>query len=356
MIRVLVVDDSAFMRKVLSDVFAGEPDFSVVDTARNGQDALEKIKKHKPDVVTMDVEMPIMDGISALERIMNECPVPIIMVSSLTRDGANATIRALELGAVDFVAKASGPISSVTGIQAELLAKCRAAVKSNFRQITVSRPRPAPIIAPIAPFPPPRILSAPSLTPTEQIVAIGTSTGGPRALQEILTKLPGNLPCGVVIVQHMPPGFTKSLSERLNALCSLSVKEAEQNDIIRPGLVLIAPGDYHITLERETGRTVVKLNQNPPIGGHRPAVDPMMESVAAIYGKNTLGVILTGMGHDGAKGIQIIKQYNGYTIAEDQSTAVVFGMPKSAIELNAVDKIVPLPQVASEIVRIIMKQ
>lgn len=353
MIRVLVVDDSAFMRKVLSDVFAGEPDFSVVDTARNGQDAFEKIKKHKPDVVTMDVEMPVMDGITALEKIMAEVPVPIIMVSSLTRDGANATIRALELGAVDFIAKAAGPISSVSGIQSELLAKCRAAVKSNFRQFSIPR---AKLISPISVATPVR--NVPSLPSplAEQIIAIGTSTGGPRALQEILTKLPGNLPCGIVIVQHMPPGFTKSLSERLNALCSLSVKEAEQNDVIRPGLALIAPGDYHITLERDAGKTLVKLNQNPPIGGHRPAVDPMMESVAAIYGKNALGVILTGMGHDGAKGIQYIKQSHGYTLAEDQSTAVVFGMPKSAIELNAVDKIVPLPLVAAEIVRIIMKQ
>lgn len=354
MIRVLVVDDSAFMRKVLSDVFASEPDFTVVDTARNGQDAFEKIKKHKPDVVTMDVEMPIMDGITALEKIMAESPVPIIMVSSLTRDGANATIRALELGAVDFIAKASGPISSVSGIQSELIAKCRAVAKSNFRQFSAPRTK---LISPI-PLAIPKKNSvnfSPSPT-TEQIVAIGTSTGGPRALQEVLTKLPGNLPCGVIIVQHMPPGFTKSLSERLNALCSLSVKEAEHNDIIRPGLVLIAPGDYHIILEREAGKTLVKLNQNPPLGGHRPAVDPMMESVAAIYGKSALGVILTGMGHDGAKGIQCIKQSQGYTIAEDQSTAVVFGMPKSAIELNAVDKIVPLPLVAAEIVRIIMKQ
>lgn len=353
MIRVLVVDDSAFMRKVLSDVFAGEPDFSVVDTARNGQDAFEKIKRHKPDVVTMDVEMPVMDGITALEKIMAESPVPIIMVSSLTRDGANATIRALELGAVDFIAKTSGPISSVSGIQSELIAKCRAAVKSNFRQFTIPR---AKLVSPIALATPPKNVQFSTSPLAEQIIAIGTSTGGPRALQEILTKLPGNLPCGIVIVQHMPPGFTKSLSERLNALCSLSVKEAEQNDVIRPGLALIAPGDYHITLERDAGKTLVKLNQNPPIGGHRPAVDPMMESVAGIYGKNALGVILTGMGHDGAKGIQYIKQSHGYTIAEDQSTAVVFGMPKSAIELNAVDKIVPLPLVAAEIVRIIMKQ
>lgn len=352
MIKVLVVDDSAFMRKILSDVFAGESDFTVVDTARNGQDALEKIKKYKPDLVTLDVEMPVMDGITALEKIMAETPVPIIMVSSLTRDGANATIRALELGAVDFIAKTAGPISSVSGIQAELLAKCRAAVKSNFGQITRIKPVTS-TLPPLVARPAPQFTS---LTAGEKVVAIGTSTGGPRALQEILTKLPGNLPCGVVIVQHMPPGFTKSLSERLNSLCSLSVKEAEHNDMIQPGLVLIAPGDHHMILERDGSKTVIKLNQNPPVGGHRPAVDPMMESVAAIYGKHALGVILTGMGHDGAKGIQLIKQRQGYTIAEDQSTAVVFGMPKSAIELNAVDKIVPLPLVAEEIVRVIMKQ
>jgi two-component system chemotaxis response regulator CheB len=354
MIRVLIVDDSAFMRKLLTDLFTIESDFIVIDTARNGQDAIDKIKKHKPDLVTMDVEMPVLDGIKALEKIMQEMPVPVIMVSSLTRDGANATIRALELGAVDFIAKTAGPISSISGIQSELIAKCRAAAKSNFRQIVRAKALPSSNTASS-----PNLNSLLPLSGTlteERIVAIGTSTGGPRALQEILTKLPGNLPCGIVIVQHMPPGFTKSLSERLNSLCSLTVKEAEHNDTIRPGLVLIAPGDYHMTLERESSKTLIKLNQSPPIGGHRPAVNPMLESAAAIYGKNAVGVILTGMGHDGAKGIQLIKQRSGYTIAEDQSTAVVFGMPKSAIELHAVDKIIPLPLIADEIIRVIMNQ
>lgn len=343
MIKVLIVDDSAFMRKVLSDLFAADPEFTVLEPARNGKDAIDKIKRFKPDVVTLDVEMPIMDGLSALETIMRDHPTPVVMLSSLTREGADATIQALEKGAVDFIAKTAGPISSIEHIRVEILAKCRAAARANVKQLTkfqpprISTPEPAPITF--------------TIPMDERIVAIGTSTGGPRALQEVLTKLPGNLPCGVVIVQHMPPGFTKSLSDRLNSLCALTIKEAEPGDVIRPGLVLITPGDYHMTLERSSAKTVVNLNQDPPIGGHRPSVDPMLESVAKIYGHRALGVILTGMGHDGSKGMKAIKSHHGFTIAEDQSTTVVFGMPKSAIELGVIDKVVPLPGIAAEIVK-----
>jgi two-component system chemotaxis response regulator CheB len=346
MIRILIVDDSAFMRKLLSDLFSNEPDFLVVDTARNGQDAVDKVKHFKPDVVTMDVEMPIMNGIQALEIIMREKPTPIVMLSSLTSAGADATLAALELGAVDFVAKTAGAISSIAGIGTEILSKCRAASKANMPQLSKHKVN-LPSMT--------NLTLSPMVSTNEQILAIGTSTGGPRALQEVITRLPGNLPCGVVIVQHMPPGFTKSLSERLNSLSALTVKEAEHNDVIRPGMVFIAPGNYHMTVEREGNNKVVKLNQDPPIGGHRPAVDPMMESVAKIYGGRTVGVILTGMGHDGAKGIQAIKQQQGYTIAEDQSTAVVFGMPKSAIELGVVDKVVPLSSIAAEIIKSLVK-
>lgn len=332
------------MRKVLSDLFTAEPDFTVLDVARNGRDAIDKVKRLKPDVVTMDVEMPILDGISALEIIMKECPVPVVMVSSLTREGAEATMRALEKGAVDFVAKTAGPISSIDQIRIEILAKCRTAVKANVRQLI--RP-PAPPPAPAPGYRPPAF----AFCPDEQIVAIGTSTGGPRALQEILTRLPGNLPCPVVIVQHMPPGFTKSLSDRLNTLSALAVKEAQSGDILRPGMAVIAPGDYHLTLEREGGNTVVRLNQEPPIGGHRPSVDPMFEAVARVYGPRAVGVILTGMGHDGSRGMKAIKSKSGYTIAEDQSTTVVYGMPKAAIELGVVDKVAPLTAIAAEIVK-----
>lgn len=194
------------------------------------------------------------------------------------------------------------------------------------------------------------------LNKDERIVAIGASTGGPRALQEVITNLSGDIPCGIVIVQHMPPGFTKSLAERLNSLSSVTVTEAQHNDIVRPGLVFIAPGGYHLLIAREGGNIVVKLNQDPPVGGHRPAVDPMMESVAHIFGSKAIGVILTGMGNDGAKGIQAIKRQNGRTIAEDQSTAVVFGMPKAAIEMGVVDKVVPITNVADEILKALAKK
>jgi two-component system chemotaxis response regulator CheB len=343
-IKVLIVDDSAFMRKVLSDLFAAEPDFEVVDVARNGRDAIDRIKRLRPDVVTMDVEMPVLDGISALEIIMKEVPTRVVMVSSLTREGADATIRALEKGAVDFVAKTAGPISSIDFIKNEILTKCRAAARANVRLLAKPAAPPPP---PPADYKPP--IFVPSVN--EQLVAIGTSTGGPRALQEVLTRLPGNLPCPLVIVQHMPPGFTRSLAERLNTLSALTVKEAQSGDVLTPGLAVIAPGDYHLTLDRDGAKTVVKLNQEPPIGGHRPSVNPMMESVARIYGPRAIGVIMTGMGHDGSHGMKAIKARQGYTIAEDGSTTVVNGMPKSAIELGVVDKVVPLPGIAGEIVR-----
>ncbi len=343
MIKVLVVDDSAFMRKMLSDIFKNDSNFTVVDMARNGKDAIEKVKKYQPDVVTMDVEMPVMNGIEALEVIMRENPLPVIMISSLTHEGAEATLRALSLGAVDFVTKAGGSISSISTIQEEIIEKCKNAVKAN---VQVFKRGESLIDKPLT------VAIQPStMRSAEKIVAIGTSTGGPRALQEVITRLPANLSCGVVIVQHMPPGFTKSLADRLNSLSAITVKEAEQNDIICPGMVFIAPGNYHMILEKEGSKTVIKLNQNVPIGCHRPAVDPMFESVARVYGNRAIGVILTGMGRDGAKGLLMIKQAHGYTIAEDQSTAVIFGMPKSAIDIGAAEKVVALPNIAAEIVK-----
>ena len=365
MIRVLVVDDSAFMRKVLTDLFKGESDFEVVDVARNGAEAIEKILQHSPDVVTLDIEMPVLDGLAALEKIMAVKPTPVIMVSSLTQSGAEATIKALSLGAVDFVAKSAGPISRIDDIASELLQKCRA-VKgiTGVRLMSATKPAVKPVILkPAAPIQAAPVASVAKPQPavaaktmdiqgmSDWIVAIGTSTGGPRALQEVLTQLPGNLPCPSIVVQHMPPGFTKSLSDRLNSLCKLTVKEAEDNDRLVAGTVFVAPGDYHLTLRRDAGGTFIKLNKEPAIGGLRPAVDPMMVSVSEIYGAKTVGVILTGMGHDGAKGMQAIKRMKGLTIAEDQSTAVVFGMPKAAIEAGVVDIVLPLPRVAEGIVQ-----
>ncbi len=338
MIKVLVVDDSAFMRKVISDLFADQPDFSVIGLARNGLDAVEKTRKLKPDLITMDVEMPVMDGLAALQIIMTEFPTPVIMVSSLTHQGAVTTLRALELGAIDFVAKAGGPISDIKNIKNQILEKSRSAVQANIKCLTEKQntdPKPVAIKSSLI---------------LDKIVAIGTSTGGPRALQEIITRLPYNLPAGVVIVQHMPAGFTHSLAERLNTISSLTVKEAQHDDIVKPGLVLIAPGDYHMVIKKENKDCVVKLNQDPQINGHRPSVNPLMDSVAQVYGSKAVGVLLTGMGQDGAKGIQSIKKHGGYTIAEDKSTSVVFGMPRAAIELGVVDSVVPLYDMPAAIV------
>lgn len=348
MIRVLVVDDSAFMRKLLTDLFAQTPDFQVLDTARNGQDALEKVKRFKPDLVTMDVEMPVMDGLQALEAIMREAPVPVVMISSLTKQGADETVRALALGAVDFVAKAGGAISSIATIQEDILHVCRAAAKANLKPLLK-------IALPVARVTPPQP-TGPRLmgigTGAQKIVAIGTSTGGPKALQEVITRLPGNLPCGVVVVQHMPPGFTRSLSERLNSLSALTVKEAADHDEIKPGHVYVAPGDYHMAVVRDAaGKAIIRLNQEPPVGGHRPAVDPMFVSVAESFGRHTVAVLMTGMGQDGAKGMEAIKARQGWNIAEDQSTAIVYGMPKAAVERGVVDKAVPLTSIPDEIIR-----
>ncbi len=370
MIRILVVDDSAFMRKVLSDLFKGENDFEVVDVARNGAEAVDKVVQYSPDVVTMDVEMPILDGLSALEKIMAVKPTPVIMVSSLTKNGADATIKALSLGAVDFVAKSAGAISRIDDIAKELLQKCREAKGISVTRLQFSRPAPSVQInkprptliqeqtLPSVPVVKPSVQAAKSADiqgVSDWILAIGTSTGGPRALQEVLTRLPGSLPCPAIVVQHMPPGFTKSLADRLNSICELTVKEAEDNDRLIPGIVLVAPGDHHLTVRKEGSNVFVKLNKDPAIGGLRPAVDPMMISVAETFGAKTIGVILTGMGHDGAKGMQVVKRLRGMTIAEDQSTAVVFGMPKAAIDAGVVDTILPLPQVADGIMQCLKK-
>lgn len=371
MIRILVIDDSAFMRKVLTDLFKRQSDFEVVDVGRNGVEAIEKVKQYSPDVVTLDVEMPVMDGLTALEQIMTVKPTPVVMVSSLTKAGADATIKALALGAVDFVAKSAGAISRIDDIEKDLLQKCREAAS-----VSGSRLKSASVVATakkekvtevfIQPLVEKKdkpeisektisaIKSSSVISTPDWIVAIGTSTGGPRALQEVLTRLP-KLPCPALIVQHMPPGFTRSLAERLNSLSEHTVKEATDNDRLLAGTIYIAPGDFHMTVSKDSGGVFVKLNKDPAIGGLRPAVDPMMVSVSEAYGAKTVGVILTGMGQDGAKGMAAIKKAKGLTIAEDQSTAVVYGMPKAAVEAGAVDTILPLNQVAEGIMHCLKK-
>ena len=376
MIRVLIADDSAFMRKVLSDLFKSQSDFEVVGTAVNGQDAIEKVKKFQPDVLTLDVVMPVMDGLNALAVIMEQCPLPVVMISSTTQKGTNETIRALALGAVDFVSKTGGAISKIDTIKDEILAKCRLATKTHARK-SFAASKPLTYTPNPTNFEPttrrievkrrtglvlgqkPTINRVPSAsTPVKKIipgtgkklVVIGTSTGGPQALQAVVTRLPGNLPCGVVIVQHMPAGFTKSLAERLNSISEIAVKEAEQDEIIKPGQVYIAPGDYHLRIAPATGgeRKIV-LSQEPRVGNLRPTVNYMFDS-AAQFGRDLISVIMTGMGSDGCEGMKKVKAMGGYSIAQDENSCVVYGMPKAVVDAGLADEIRPLNKIAEAIV------
>lgn len=379
MIRVLIADDSAFMRKVLSDLFNSQSDFQVVGTAVNGQEAIDKVKKFQPDVLTLDVIMPIMDGLNALAVIMEQCPLPVIMISSATQKGTNETIRALALGAVDFVSKAGGAISKIDTIKDEILAKCRMAAKAHARKnFSASKPL---VYKPKLPSEEPttrRIevkrrtgyvpaqrptLTRPSAEPVKKIipgtgkrlVVIGTSTGGPQALQSVITRLPSNLPCGVVVVQHMPAGFTKSLADRLNSISAIAVKEAENDEIIRPGQVYIAPGDYHLRIfPAGGGERKILLSQEARVGNLRPTVNYMYES-AAQFGRDVVSVIMTGMGSDGCDGMKKIKATGGYSIAQDEDSCVVYGMPKAVVDAGLADEIRPLNKIAEAIVEAVRR-
>lgn len=339
--RVVVVDDSVFMRKFITDILESDKDIKVVATAVNGVDAIKKVKEFKPDAVTMDLEMPQMDGLTSLKFIMQESPCPVVMVSSHTKAGTEATIRALESGAVDFIAKPSGDISlDMDLIRDELILKVKVAAQAHHN---------------ITGFPEeysgfctglPRLNGETGVL--KKIIAVGCSTGGPRALQTLLSGLPGNIPAGLAIVQHMPPGFTKSLANRLNLISQIQVSEASDGDELTAGQALIAPGDKHMKIINFGGRFFVQLTDEPPVGGLRPSVDKMMESLAECN-IPLIGVVLTGMGHDGVIGLKKIKAVNGYTIAEDESTCIVYGMPRAAVENNCIDKKVPLPLVAKAI-------
>lgn len=487
-IKVLVVDDSALMRKMISDILRSDPNIEVIDMAHNGKDALEKITKQRPDVITMDVEMPEMNGIEAVKEIMRNDPIPIVMVSALTKQGANVTMDALQAGAIDFICKPSGSISTDIGtIGKEIIQKVKAAGRANigrpmkgshtsfsnrsghntiqgnkiktmlvddspFFIKTASdilsgqsdieligtagtgreaidqfhRHRPDVIIMDIDMpemngveathailkelFVPIIIFSSdttndmknvklaleigavdyiakpsdgmsmrsisklfiqkireaskqkrmprkPNTLGTDGILLIGTSTGGPQTLSALIPQIPGDIPVGVLLVQHMPPLFTKNLADRLDKISQLRVKEAQEGDEIQPGLVLIAPGDYHMVvaekMENGKRKRYVTLNQKERIHGVRPAVDITFTSAANIYGKKTVAVILTGMGQDGANSMGLIKAKGGYTIAQDEKTSIIFGMPQAAIKLGVIDKILPLDQIPDHTVEMI---
>lgn len=343
-IRVLIVDDSAFARFAISRQLQSDPEIEVIDFARDGVEALEKVMTLKPDVVTLDVEMPRMDGLSALGQIMSACPTPVVMLSTLTSEGAQTTIKALELGAVDFFLKPSLTTpAGAYGTGDDLKTKLKIAARVNVLNWSamVSRKR-----VPLKPKE--HTVSEPS--PPKEIVIIGSSTGGPRALYQVIPALPAGIRAAILIVQHMPPGFTRSLADRLDQLSEITIKEAEAGDVLRQGEALLAPGGYHMIVKKSG---VVDLNRNPPVCGVRPSVDVTMESAAVFFGASCVGVVLTGMGSDGTKGTSFIKSAGGKVIVEDKSTCSIYGMPKSVAEAGNADYIVPLPRIASVLVRTI---
>ncbi|WP_042348897.1 protein-glutamate methylesterase/protein-glutamine glutaminase [Bacillus massiliigorillae] len=355
-IKVLIVEDSAFMRKLITDFLSEADRIEVIGTARNGKDAIGKIKKWRPDVVTMDIEMPIMNGIEALKVIMNECPVPVIFLSSSTDLGADKTCLAMQYGAFDFIAKPSGSISlDLHKIKDELIAKITAAGTTNvalLQKSTVVEKQPKLHNQMVNKVNQVQNHSTIGLSwkDTKKIIAIGTSTGGPRALQYVLTNLPRDINAPIVVVQHMPAGFTKSLANRLNNLSEISVKEAEDGETLEKGTAYIAPGGYHLKVNKRGTELFAKLDQTQTRNGHRPSVDVLFESLSEITEYSIIAVIMTGMGNDGSKGLVALNR-NQQTkcIAESEESSIVFGMPKAAIATNLVDVIENVENIAQAI-------
>ncbi|MGD7043702.1 protein-glutamate methylesterase/protein-glutamine glutaminase [Jeotgalibacillus proteolyticus] len=362
MINVLVVDDSAFMRKLIQEFLREEKKITVAGTARNGEDALIKVKLLQPDVITMDVQMPVLNGLEALKKIMEDRPLPVIMLSSSTKAGAEDTLLAMDYGAVDFISKPSGTISlDLHKVKSELIEKiyaaagsvprkpdspgvengiehtsCFSAVEKEIKESDI------PYMVPASGLP---------IAGSTKVVLIGTSTGGPRALQKVVSHLPKDLGAPVVIVQHMPAGFTKSLASRLNTISPLNVKEAEQGDTLQNGTIYLAPGGYHLTFDQSYQTIKIVLTQEHPRAGHRPSVDVMLESAAELKKVKKIVVIMTGMGTDGSKGlVQLTHKGLAGVIAESQETCIVHGMPKAAVATGLVNAVSPLPLIAKKIV------
>ena len=368
-IRVLIVDDSPFIRKALLRIFESEPSIAVVGVARNGKEAIEKVIELEPDVITLDIMMPGMDGIETLKIIMETKPTPVLMLSQYTHEGTELTLNALEFGAMDFVDKSTTGLMDFFGLAKEIISKVKA--------ITGQKPLRIPSSSmALQDYKSRGIIDA---------VAIGTSTGGPPALQVLLPKFPKDISFGVLIVQHMPHGFTGPLAKRLDTMCQIHIKEAEEGDKIEPGVALIAPSGLHMKVDRNVAKNrllrsarndikdnaqnchcearsaeaisskgegrLVKLDIEPLNSTHRPSVDVLFQSVADNYGSRSIGVILTGMGSDGAKGIRLMKEQGAVTLAQDEETSTIFGMPKVAIESGVIDKVVPITSMAEEILK-----
>lgn len=332
--RVLIVDDSALMRQLLTQILGSDPEIEVIGTAGDPFAAREAIKSLNPDVLTLDVEMPRMDGLTFLEKLMRGHPMPVIMISSLTERGADITLRALALGAVDYIPKPKMDVRNGTIEQsAEIIAKVKAASRAKMRGLATVHAAPAQIHT-----------GSFHITATHKVVAVGASTGGTEALKDLLSPLPADFP-GIVIVQHMPEAYTRQFAGRLDSLCRISVHEAKDEDRILPGHALLAPGGHHMAVVRRGMEYAVRVYRGERVNRHLPSVDVLFSSCARQLGKNALGVLLTGMGADGAKGLLEMRQADAFTIAQDESTSVVFGMPREAILLGAADQVLPLGRI-----------
>lgn len=342
-IGALIVDDSVLMRRILSDLILSDKEMQVVGTARNGAEAVKKTAELNPDVVLMDIEMPEMDGLTALTQIMKENPTPVVMVSAMDAKDADVVLQSLDRGAIDFVSKPQG--RSITVFDDENSKRLISIVK-NAAFANISPPMPIKKVQE-------EIKPSESTSSNPPIIVIGASTGGPKTIKELLTYLPKNIPAYILVVQHMPPGFTKSFSERLSSLTGFQVVEAKDREILTPGKVIVAKGDSHMVIEKIGLKSyTIKLDKGPKVNNVRPSVDVTMESAAEVFGSNIIGVILTGMGTDGAIGMSKIKEKGGKTIAEDKSSCIIHGMPRAAVEMGAADQIVPLQKIPHQIMNL----
>lgn len=345
--RILIVDDSSFMRMAIRSILSKEPSFEIVGTAADGMEGVEKAIALKPDLITMDVEMPRMDGITSLRQIMAKAPTRVIMVSTLTNEGAKATFEALDAGAIDYIPKNVTDSSDAQNVfRDELLRKVKESTRSRFSSSRIATPQVRPVATPSH-----RAISSKLAGKKINYVGIGASTGGPVALQEVLSRIPVNFPYGIIVGIHMPKAFTGPYADRLNAKCSMNIREAVDGDILKPGLTLIAPGGMHTTIVRHGGGMMVKTAPTSayPQYVYIPSVDLMLSSMAEATSGAMLGVILTGMGNDGFKGMQLLKSKGGVTIAQDEATSTIYGMPKACVDGGVADDVLPLGQIGFEI-------
>jgi two-component system chemotaxis response regulator CheB len=341
--RVLIVDDSAIVRKILSEALSCEPDIEVVGTAPDPYVARDKILSLDPDVLTLDIEMPRMDGLTFLHKLMQYHPMPVVVISSLAQPSCRVALTALETGAVEVLAKPGGPYS-VGELRHGLAQKVRVAAAARLSRPSANRPTAAVAAPAMAPAP---------LAP-DAVIAIGASTGGTEAIAAVLSSMPASTP-GVLIAQHIPPGFSRAFANRLNEICAVEVREAKDGDIVHPGLALVAPGDFHLLLRKSGGRNIAVVKTGPRVCYQRPAVDVLFYSVAEAAGANAVGVLLTGMGSDGAQGLLRMRQAGAHTIAQDEATCVVFGMPREAIHLGGAVQVLPLGAIAQGILGALSK-